>query len=134
MTFSFLNVDESEGTVPEACTVNNMQRCWKKAEAYLPPKIRAGEMWWCLGCNTLVRDYDVTFQERHDLRFGGCGGKCIPYENYNDTVATFIRENKRLADTCSRLEAELNKYREILIQGEAFDHFRNGTSCFGKRE
>ena len=30
--------------------------------------------WWCPTCNEWVCSGDVTFDETHDPRFGGCGG------------------------------------------------------------
>ena len=32
------------------------------------------DTWWCPTCNEWVCSVDVTFEETHDPRYGGCGG------------------------------------------------------------
>jgi hypothetical protein len=35
--------------------------------------------WLCEGCNTPVQSMHVTYEETHDVRAGGCGGKCVAH-------------------------------------------------------
>ena len=30
--------------------------------------------WWCATCNQWIDGSEVTYEETHDLRCGGCGG------------------------------------------------------------
>lgn len=30
-------------------------------------------MWWCPTCDKILTSYEVTYQEDHDERYGGCG-------------------------------------------------------------
>ncbi len=30
--------------------------------------------WWCRACKQYLHPHEVTFQETHDVRCGGCGG------------------------------------------------------------
>lgn len=30
-------------------------------------------MWWCNNCRRFLEDVEVTFDEKHDERLGGCG-------------------------------------------------------------
>ena len=34
--------------------------------------------WWCNGCNEYVPSEEVTYEETHDTRAGGCGEDCLP--------------------------------------------------------
>lgn len=38
-----------------------------------PPDL--DHVWWCPNCRRWVQNNDVTYQERHDPRSGGCGEK-----------------------------------------------------------
>jgi len=34
--------------------------------------------WWCSGCDGYVPSSEVTYEETHDTRAGGCGEECLP--------------------------------------------------------
>ena len=35
------------------------------------------DYWWCETCNEMIEPEHVTYDERHDIRMGGCGNKVI---------------------------------------------------------
>lgn len=37
------------------------------------PRQKPDTQWWCENCRTLVDGVEVTYQETHDIRAGGCG-------------------------------------------------------------
>lgn len=51
------------GTPP----ITECKNCHKEIKDY----------WWCENCMVMVEPEHVTFEETHDLRFGGCGYKVI---------------------------------------------------------
>lgn len=51
--------------------------------------------WWCETCEKWIDPVDVTFQERHDERSGGCGESVDWLPKY-DLMITFCRRSDRL--------------------------------------
>lgn len=35
-------------------------------------------MWWCPTCRTWLEWHEVTYEETHDVRVGGCGEEVLP--------------------------------------------------------
>lgn len=42
--------------------------------------------WWCPTCNRRVEPLHVTFDERHDPRFGGCDERVLPGPSYTSDL------------------------------------------------
>ncbi len=57
--------------------------------------------WWCADCAEGVDGSDVTFEERHDERVGGCGGRVVPCQPEPDRCEDCGRPWKRGHICCS---------------------------------
>ena len=68
--------------------------------------------WICCGCGSAVPPDSVTFEEYHDPRAGGCGGKCQPSDE-----SELVRLQSSLAAAQARV-AEVERERDDLAMRE----------------
>jgi hypothetical protein len=83
--------------------------------------------WYCPICHTEVLPENVTFEETHDIRYGGCGhyiGNSENYFNYRDFILELTERYsqiiKHMKSLCrippGELEIELNAKIQIYNQ------------------
>ena len=48
------------------------------------PKTIKGSLWYCETCKSTVDAVNVTYEETHDVRAGGCGGRVVPDPYWSD--------------------------------------------------
>lgn len=65
------------------------------------------DYWWCSHCQTRVDPQDVTFDELHDIRSGGCGDLVI----WGIDVA---KSYEQLKAKCNELFEEKERWRKAL--------------------
>lgn len=55
------------------------------------PKTIKGSLWYCETCKSTVDAVNVTYEETHDVRAGGCGGRVVPDPYWSDPATWPVR-------------------------------------------
>ncbi len=68
--------------------------------------------WWCPFCQCRIEPQDVTNQETHDIRAGGCGNSVVWGIDLGLSYKQLQSENRELKKRLSRIEDKINSFAE----------------------